>query len=75
MKGNTFHPRGKTPAAERHLVALLVDVGEELLRAWAKVTKEEFDGVIAIDVPAIASLFNVTGPLEVGEYGALDAAT
>ena len=25
--------------------------------------------MIAIDVPAIASLFNVTGPLDVGEYG------
>jgi len=73
VKGNTFHPRGKARLQNATWSPYWSTSGEELLRAWAKVTKEEFDGVIAIDIPAIASLFNVTGPLDVGEYGTLDA--
>ncbi|MGI8901124.1 MAG: DUF4012 domain-containing protein [Nocardioides sp.] len=73
VKGNTFRPRGKTRIQNAAWSPYWSTSGEELRRAWAKVTKEEFDGMVAIDVPAIASLFNVTGPLEVGEYGVLDA--
>ena len=73
VKGNTFKPRGKTRIQNATWSPYWSTSGEELLRAWAKVTKEEFDGMIAIDVPAIASLFNVTGPLDVGDYGLLNS--
>ena len=46
--------------------------GEEILRAWAKAVKQEYDGFIAIDVPAIASLVGITGPIDVPDVGTVD---
>ena len=72
VPGNPFRTRGKTRIQNATWSPYWSTSGEELLRAWSKVTKEEFDGVLAIDVPAIASLFSITGPIDVGEYGTLD---
>jgi hypothetical protein len=47
--------------------------GEELLRAWQATSGEECDALIAIDVQAIARLFEITGPVEVPGYGRLTA--
>jgi len=45
---------------------------EELLRAWEATSGDRVDTLIAIDLPAIASLFSITGPVEVPKYGVLD---
>lgn len=47
--------------------------GEETLRAWDTVTRMETDGLIAVDVQAMARLLRVTGPLEVPELGEVTA--
>ena len=72
VKGNPFHPRGKTYIQNATRSPYWSVSGEEILRAWARVTREEFDGFVAIDVPAIASLVGVTGPMEVADVGTLD---
>lgn len=74
VPGNPFHRRGKTRIQNATWAPDWSTSGEELLRAWAKVTKDEFDGIIAIDVPAIASLFEITGPVQVEGVGELDQA-
>lgn len=72
VPGNPFHERGKTRIQNASRSPYWSVSGEELLRAWAKVKRQEYDGMLAIDVPGIASLFTVTGPLEVEGYGTLD---
>ena len=72
VEGNPFHKRGKTRIQNATWAPDWSVSGEEILRAWAKVTKEEYDGFIAIDVPAIASLVGLTGPVEVADVGTLD---
>ena len=72
VKGNPFHPRGKTYIQNATWSPYWSVSGEEILRAWARVTKEEFDGFVALDVPAIASLVGVTGSMEVAGVGTLD---
>ncbi|MEO5854205.1 MAG: DUF4012 domain-containing protein [Nocardioides sp.] len=72
VPGNPFHQRGKTRIQNATWAPDWSTSGEELLRAWAKVTKEEFDGMVAIDVPAIASLVEVTGPIDVPDVGTVD---
>lgn len=44
---------------------------EELLRAWEVTSGERVDALIAIDLPALAALFEITGPVEVPGYGTL----
>lgn len=46
---------------------------EELLRAWEVTTGDRVDTLIALDLSAIAALFEITGPLEVPKYGTLTA--
>ncbi len=48
--------------------------GEELLRGWERKGGEETDGLIAVDVVALADLLKITGPVEVPYYGTLDSA-
>ncbi|WP_162598601.1 DUF4012 domain-containing protein [Nocardioides gilvus] len=43
--------------------------GEDTLRAWDKLKKQESDGLIALDVVAMANLLKATGPLEVEGLG------
>ena len=49
VPGNLFHQRGKTFIQNATWAPDWSVSGEEILRAWAKVTKEEYDGFIAID--------------------------
>lgn len=44
---------------------------EELLRAWEVTSGERVDALIAIDLPALADLFAITGPVDVPGYGTL----
>ena len=48
--------------------------GEELLRGWERIVGEETDGLIAVDVVALADLLRVTGPVDVPVYGRIDSA-
>lgn len=43
--------------------------GEDTLRAYDKLKKQENDGLVAVDVVALSSLLKATGPLEVEGYG------
>lgn len=43
--------------------------GEDTLRAWDKLKKQENDGLIALDMVAMSSLLKATGPLEVEGLG------
>ncbi|WP_162598600.1 DUF4012 domain-containing protein [Nocardioides gilvus] len=43
--------------------------GEDTLRAWDKLQKQKNDGLIAVDLVAMASLLKATGPLEVEGLG------
>jgi hypothetical protein len=72
VPGNPFHERGATRIHNATWSPYWSTSGEELLRAWAKVDQLEYDGVLAIDVPAIASLLTITGPVDAGDYGTLD---
>ena len=47
--------------------------GEELLRAWEVTSGNTPQGLIAIDVQAIAELFRITGPVDVPGYPTLHA--
>jgi Protein of unknown function (DUF4012) len=73
VSGNIFHPPGP-----RRLTAATYSPwwgvsGEELLRAWQAQTGQQCQGLIAIDLQALAELFRITGPMEVPGYGELDA--
>lgn len=48
--------------------------GEELLRGWARIAGQETDGLIAVDIVALADLLNVTGPVDVPIYGRIDSS-
>jgi hypothetical protein len=48
--------------------------GEELLRGWTRRTGQESDGLIAVDVVALADMLRITGPVEAPIYGTLDAS-
>lgn len=47
--------------------------GEELLRGWERRTGQEVDGLVAVDVVALADLLRITGPVEAPHYGQLDS--
>jgi hypothetical protein len=48
--------------------------GEELLRAWGAAYHQHLDGVIAVDVQALAGLFALTGPVDVPGHPPLTSA-
>ncbi|KRE97291.1 hypothetical protein ASG76_00740 [Nocardioides sp. Soil774] len=47
--------------------------GEEVLRGWSRIAGQETDGLIAVDVVALADLLTITGPVDVPVYGRIDA--
>jgi hypothetical protein len=69
VPGNTFHPRRALRIQSATWSPYWSVSGEEILRAWAKASREEYDGFVAIDVPAVAALMKITGPMEVPELG------
>lgn len=46
--------------------------GEEMLRAWRAARHERHDGVVAVDVVALAELLGAAGPVTVPGYGELN---
>ncbi len=73
VPGNTFRTEGPKLLTTATYSPYWQVSGEELLRAWRQQTGQRMDGVIAVDLQALASLFRVTGPMDIPGYGRVDA--
>ena len=73
VEGNPFHD-GKLRLSTATFAPDWSVSGEELLRGWTRRTGEESDGLIAVDIVALADMLEITGPVEAPIYGTLDAA-
>ncbi len=73
VEGNPFHD-GKLRLSTATYAPDWSVSGEELLRGWARRTGQEADGLVAVDVVALADMLRITGPVEAPIYGQLDAA-
>lgn len=75
VPNNPWHtnPAEQLPLANATFSPYWTTSAEELLRAWEVTTGERLDALIAIDLPALASLFEITGPVQVRGYGTLTA--
>lgn len=71
VRGNPFRDQGQQRFANATFAPAWPVSGEELLRAWRGLTGERVDGLIAVDVVALARLVSLTGPMEVPGYGTL----
>lgn len=72
VEGNSFH-NGKLRLSTATYAPDWSVSGEELLRGWARIVDQETDGLIAVDVVALADLMRITGPVDVPIYGRIDA--
>ncbi|WP_296602518.1 DUF4012 domain-containing protein [Nocardioides sp.] len=68
---NPFHYPGRHLLTSATFAPSWSVSGLELLRAWDKNQQQHLDGVIAIDVVALAQLLDVTGPITLDGYGEL----
>ena len=73
VEGNPFHD-GKLRLSTATFAPDWSVSGEELLRGWERRTDQEVDGLVAVDVVALADMLRVTGPVEAPLYGTLDAS-
>ncbi len=73
MKGNPFHSPGKNRLVNATFSPNWSQSGEELLRAWEARYGQKCDGVIAIDLQALARLMSLTGPVQAEGVGELNA--
>jgi hypothetical protein len=73
VKGNPFHVPGKTRVLNATFSPYWSQSGEELLRAWQARYGQQCDGVIAVDLQALARLMALTGPVEVPVAGELNS--
>ena len=73
VEGNPFH-NGKLRLSTANFAPEWSVSGEELLRGWTRRTGQESDGLIAVDVVALADMLRITGPVEAPTYGTLDAS-
>ena len=73
VPGNIFHPPGPRRLAAATYSPWWQVSGEELLRAWQAQTGQRCQGLIAVDLQALAELFRITGPMQVPGYGELNA--
>ncbi|MCW2738214.1 DUF4012 domain-containing protein [Nocardioides sp.] len=73
VEGNPFH-NGKLRLSTATFAPDWSVSGEELLRGWERRTGQEVDGLVAVDVIALADLLRITGPVEAPVYGQLDAS-
>jgi hypothetical protein len=73
VHGNIFHPPGPRRLTAATYSPWWQVSGEELLRAWHAQTGQQCQGLIAIDLQALAELFRITGPMQVQGYGELNA--
>lgn len=72
VEGNPFH-NGKLRLSTATFAPDWSVSGEELLRGWERRTGQETDGLVAVDVVALAEMLRVTGPVQAPLYGQLDA--
>lgn len=75
VEGNPFHD-GKLRISTATYAPDWSVSGEELLRGWERRTDQPVDGLIAVDVVALADMLRITGPVEApAPYGTLDAGS
>jgi hypothetical protein len=70
ITGNNFH-RPDTSVANSTFAPSWSVSGEELLRAWRAALGKKHDGVLAVDVVALAQLLGATGSVTTPDYGKL----
>ncbi|MEO6511423.1 MAG: DUF4012 domain-containing protein [Nocardioides sp.] len=73
VAGNPFH-NGKLRLSTSTYAPDWSVSGEELLRGWERRTGQKTDGLIAVDVVALADMLRITGPVETELYGTLDSS-
>jgi hypothetical protein len=73
VKGNPFHSPGKTRFMSATFSPYWSQSGEELLRAWEARFGEKYDGVITVDLQALARLMDLTGPVQAAGVGELNS--
>lgn len=72
VEGNPFH-NGKLRISTSTFAPDWSVSGEELLRGWERRTGQETDGLVVVDVVALADMLRITGPVEAPTYGELNA--
>ena len=72
VTGNPFHPRGKTHIQNATWAPTGRCRARRSCAPGPRSPRRSTTGSIAIDVPAIAVLVGVTGPIEVADVGTLD---
>lgn len=70
---NRFHRPGPHPTTSATFAPSWSVSGEELLRAWQTTHGDRHNGVIAVDVVALARLLSVTGGVTIPGYGELNS--
>ncbi|MCF6376250.1 DUF4012 domain-containing protein [Nocardioides KLBMP 9356] len=73
VEGNPFHD-GKLRISTATYAPDWSVSGEEVLRGWERRTGQQTDGLVAVDVVALADMLRITGPVETELYGTLDAS-
>ncbi len=71
VEGNYFHYRKPLKMGNATFAPSWSVSGEEVLRAWKAGSGQGFDGLLAIDLVALADLFEVTGGVTVPGLGEL----
>jgi hypothetical protein len=74
VKGNPFHTPGKRVVMSATFSPYWSQSGEELLRAWEARFAQKPDGVITVDLQALARLMELTGPVQAEGVGQLDSS-
>jgi hypothetical protein len=74
VKGNPFHKPGRTRVMSATFSPYWSQSGEELLRAWETRYGQQVDGVIAVDLQALARLMELTGPVQAPGVGELNSS-
>lgn len=72
VDGNPFHD-GKLRLQTSTYAPDWSVSGEELLRGWERRTGQSVDGLVVVDMVALADMLRITGPVETEGYGTLDA--
>ncbi|MBD3947209.1 DUF4012 domain-containing protein [Nocardioides ganghwensis] len=72
VEGNPFH-NGKLRLSTSTYAPDWSVSGEELLRGWERRTDQEVDGIVVVDMVALADMLRITGPVETEGYGTLGA--
>jgi hypothetical protein len=72
VRGNSFHRPDSAISGANYAPSWPVS-GKEMARAWQQLRGQRVDGIIAVDVTALADLLRLTGPVEAPGYGTLSA--